>query len=198
MRGGAFPIRSDVTNVVAEATGLEVAALAQDTVRVARGTPGVTLLRFRLDNPGVSGISSSVRCTSLAVALTDSAGAMSGTPGNRVRALRLVAGSQILAARTVAPADPDTLSIVFEPPPRDRRQRAARRGARRRHHAVGTLRALRGAPARLDAGRRARREHARRGARVVTPATLRGGSVTVEAPAETPSCPSRLPCRRRS
>ncbi|HEV8479420.1 MAG TPA: hypothetical protein VGR66_01395 [Candidatus Eisenbacteria bacterium] len=114
--GGAFPVRSDLTSVVSEATGLEIAAAAtQDTTRVGRGAQGVTLMRFRLTNQGVSGISSSVRLTSMGLALVDSAGAPLITPGARVTSLRLMDGGQTLATRPVAPADPESLSLLLEP-----------------------------------------------------------------------------------
>ncbi|MGH7724332.1 MAG: DNRLRE domain-containing protein [Candidatus Eiseniibacteriota bacterium] len=112
---GTYPVRSGVANVVAEATQLEVTALAQDTVRVGRGNTGVPLVRFRLENVGVSGISSAVRVTSLALALTDSTGDRP-EPGRSLAELRIESGGLAIARRVLTASDPESLTIAFGPP----------------------------------------------------------------------------------
>ncbi|HUK61858.1 MAG TPA: hypothetical protein VLV15_00955, partial [Dongiaceae bacterium] len=113
---GSFPLRSGVAAVVAEATELDVTAGAEDTVRTSRGATGATLLRLRLANPGVSGVSSNVRVASLGFALIDSAGGDRSRPDTTLSALRLVSGAQVLATHMLAPADGDTLVLALVPP----------------------------------------------------------------------------------
>jgi hypothetical protein len=116
LQQGSYPLRSDVATVVAEATQLDVTALPPDTVRTSRGGHDATLLCFRLESPGVSGISSDVRVASMAVALTDSAGLDRVPPGVVVSELRLQAGSQVLARHTVTAVEGDTLVMTLTPP----------------------------------------------------------------------------------
>jgi hypothetical protein len=113
---GAYPLRSNATSVVAEATQLDVTASVQDTVRAGRGNTGVTFLKFRLESPGVSGISSNVRVATMAVALLDSAGVDQPAPGATLSGLRLLAGTQVLAQRTVDASDGAELALPFLPP----------------------------------------------------------------------------------
>jgi hypothetical protein len=113
---GSYPLRSNPTSIVAEATQLDVTALVQDTVRAGRGNSGVTLLKFRLESPGVSGISSNVRVAAMAVTLVDSAGIDHPLPGATVSELRLLAGTQVLAQRVVDASDHAELVLPFVPP----------------------------------------------------------------------------------
>jgi hypothetical protein len=113
--GGTFPVRSDLTSVVDEATQLTVSALARDTTRVARGATSVPLASLRLENPGVSGISSGVRVTSMGLVLLDASGAAVPDPASFVSGLRLVSQGRVLAARNVAAGDPESLIVVFDP-----------------------------------------------------------------------------------
>lgn len=116
LSGAGYPLRSDAASVVAEATELTVLALPPDTVRTSRGLPGATLLGTRLESPGIAGISSNAHVASLAVALTDSAGADVANPGAVFAALRLNAGAQVLASRTLTAGDGDSIVLAFTPP----------------------------------------------------------------------------------
>ncbi len=185
LSGSSYPLRSEVASIVAEATELDVATLAPDTVRTSRGLTGATLARFRMTSPGVSGISSNVRVSSLAVALSDSLGADLPTPGGTVSALRLEAGAQVVAQRGVAVTDGDTIVMTITPPielaanvPIDLRL-------------VGDISATApfgrfGARLRDSAWVDARDANTRTPVPVhYAPAVIAGGPVTIEAPADT-------------
>jgi hypothetical protein len=116
LQGASYPLRSEVARIVAEATEVDVTSLGPDTVRTSPGQPDATLMRFRLTSPGITGISSNVRVSSMAVALTDSAGADLAGPGGVFGTLRLRAGASIVATHALAPADGDSVILAFDPP----------------------------------------------------------------------------------
>jgi len=181
---GSWPVRSSAAQVVQEASHLEIHATAQDTVRTGRGVAGVVLARLRLENPGVTGITSAVRVAGFAAGLLDSAGIADPDPGRRITALRLVAGSQVLGSRPVAPGDAPDLAVPLSPPlllqaggPLD----VALLADLRADAPIGRFGARLMDSSQVDA----RDANTLAPIPVVyVPDTLRGGPVTIEAPAE--------------
>ena len=114
--GAAYPLRSELASIVAEATRIDMAPLGPDTVRTSPGQPGATLMRLSLTSPGITGITSNVRVTSLAVALTDSAGADLALPGSAFSEVRLKSGFSTVARRVLTALDADSLVLAFTPP----------------------------------------------------------------------------------
>lgn len=112
---GQFPLRSDVAGIVSPATRLDVDTVASDSTRAGRGGP-VTLLAARLENPGVSGVSSDVRIASFALGLFESAGTPLGQPADVLSRIDVIAGGLTLASRPVLGSDGAILAVSLSPP----------------------------------------------------------------------------------
>jgi hypothetical protein len=93
-----------------------VALTDSDSVRVARGAVSIPLLDLRLDNPGITGISSDVRIYSLALSLLDLTGNAVPNPAALLKQLRVRAGTQVVSTRPVLAGGGSVLSIPFSPP----------------------------------------------------------------------------------
>jgi hypothetical protein len=113
---GDYPVRSDPTRVVEEATDLNVSLLAADSTRAGRGATGVRLLDVRCLSPGVPGITSDVRVSSLAVGLLGEAGTPILQPGSRVKALRVRNGGQVAASLVVDAGAGPEITVPLSPP----------------------------------------------------------------------------------
>lgn len=113
---GGYPLHSEIARVVAEADRVTVERIAAVASRVSRGSVAVPLLELRIDNPGVTGISSDVRVHSLALGLIDSLLAAVPEPAARVKQLRVRTGAQVVATQLVLPGGGELLTIPFSPP----------------------------------------------------------------------------------
>ncbi len=114
--GGGWPVRSNVARVVSDAAPVTVAAIAADTLRVARGATSVPLVRVRLTSPGVPGISSDVRLSAFAIDVRDSAGGPVADAATWLGALRARSGASLAGARAVFAGDGATLVLALSPP----------------------------------------------------------------------------------
>jgi hypothetical protein len=111
----AFPIRTSLARVVAQATQLDVAAIAAPTVRASPAQLDVPLLDARLSSPGITGLTSDVRVAALEVVLMDSAGSAVPDPWTVLARLRLRGPfSQLYADRPVVPGD-TALALTLSP-----------------------------------------------------------------------------------
>ena len=183
--GSGYPIRSDVARIVLEATNVSVSPLPVDTVRTGRGATAVPLLGTRLENTGVSGISSDVRLSAMGIQLQDALTGAAVALGPLLSTLRVRSGAQIYLARTLTPADTSTLALVFSPPanlPVNTPLDLAVEGDIRVTAALGRYRARLLPPASIEA-----RDAT---TRALVPASFPqdsvvGGEIRIEAPAET-------------
>jgi hypothetical protein len=114
-QGTAWPVRSGLARIVTEATELDVAAIAAPNRTAGPGQTGVPLLTTRLTNPGVSGVSSDVRVSTLAVQLFDSAGVRVASPSSRLQRIRARTAFQTLADRPVTALDDSVIALSLTP-----------------------------------------------------------------------------------
>ena len=111
-----YPIRSDVARIVVEATGVTLLPLAGDTVRTSPGAYSVPLLGTRVENPGVSGLSSDVRLSALGLELRNAATGLRVAPNAILSGLRVRSGAKVHLARALVAADTATLVLALSPP----------------------------------------------------------------------------------
>ncbi|HYJ31764.1 MAG TPA: DNRLRE domain-containing protein [Candidatus Binatia bacterium] len=114
--GGAFPVASGLARIVADAVGLEVAALGGPAARVAVGSADVPLGTFRLDNAGVPGITSDVQVTQVGVTVADTAGVPVPQAASFLRRVVLRAGFQTFATQAVPVGSGPHVTLVLSPP----------------------------------------------------------------------------------
>ncbi len=114
VQGGSYPVRTGVAQIVAEATGLDVAELPAADARVGRGQGDVTALQARLTNPGPPG-TSDVGVSAFAVGLVDTNGLRLARPGLHLKRLRVQAQSQTLADLAVPPDADSLLTLALSP-----------------------------------------------------------------------------------
>jgi hypothetical protein len=114
-QGTTWPVRSGLARLVTEATELDVAAVAAPNRTAGPGQIGVPLLTTRLTNPGISGVSSDVRVSALAVQLSDSAGVRIARPASRLKRLRVRTAFQTLADRPVTALDDSVIALSLTP-----------------------------------------------------------------------------------
>jgi hypothetical protein len=112
---GAYPVRSNPARIVEDASDLEISEVALDSLRAAPGTTAIVLLAARLENPGVTGITSDVRLAAFTLELGDSLGRVAN-PGRRLKAVRVLEGSRLLGSRSVTPGDSARLSLALATP----------------------------------------------------------------------------------
>jgi hypothetical protein len=114
--GGAFPVRSAVARLVADATELRVAADPAQSSRVSRGAADVPLLALRLENPGNDGITSDVRVASLGALVSDTLGVPVLRPLAHLERLVARTAFQTHAARAILASDSARVALVLSPP----------------------------------------------------------------------------------
>ena len=113
---GGYPLRSGAAHVVAQALGIAVDTAGTMAPRVARGSRDVPIMTVRLDNPGITGISSDARVYSLGLSLLDSAGVAIADPTSRLKQVHARVESQVIATHVVASGVGSTIVLQFSPP----------------------------------------------------------------------------------
>lgn len=111
--GSAYPIRSGLARIVAEATRLELSAPAQPPANAGRGQAGVAMLELDLLNPGPAGLGSDVRLSRIAVEMLDSTGTPLRNPGQFLERIGISSGGQTYLDRAVTAADDSVLDLEF-------------------------------------------------------------------------------------
>ena len=116
LESGAFPLRSGTARLVAEPSQLQVSATPLGERRVGAGASDVPLLSLALLNPGIDGVTSDVRVSSIAVTVTDTTGAPVAAPAAWLKRIEVRTPTQTLAARLIGAADGPDVSLALAPP----------------------------------------------------------------------------------
>ncbi|MCA9751977.1 MAG: DUF11 domain-containing protein, partial [Gemmatimonadetes bacterium] len=106
-----YPVSSGLARVVAEATRLDVAAVAAPDFPAGRGQSAITVLDVTLNNPDPAGLAADVRVPSFAIALRDSAGMPIPDPQNRIDRIRVRTPNQVHLDRSINGSDGTTLGL---------------------------------------------------------------------------------------
>ena len=112
---GTPPIVTGLARVVEGATRVEVASADTTAMPVGRGQHGVTLLTLRLTSPGQDAITSDVLVNSVVLELRDTTQALVARPSDVLERVRVRAGTQVLAVRSLAPSDGPSLTLLLSP-----------------------------------------------------------------------------------
>ena len=109
------PVSTGLARVVEGATQLQVASTDTTMVPVGRGQARVTLMTLLLTSPGQDAITSDVLVNSLVLELRDTTQALVARPSDVLDRVRVRAGSQVLAVRSLAPSDGPSLTMLLSP-----------------------------------------------------------------------------------
>jgi hypothetical protein len=109
-------VLSGLARLVADATELRVTEVPVSSPRVAIGTDDVTLAAVRLENPGLSEITSDIQVGAIGVMVADSAGAPVSRAASWLRTIVLRTATQTFASRAVQADEGAALTLVLSPP----------------------------------------------------------------------------------
>lgn len=112
---GTPPILTGLARVVEGATRVQVASADTTAMPVGRGQHGVTLMTLRLTSPGQDAITSDVLVNSFVLELHDTTQALVARPSDVLDRVRVRAGTQLLAVRSLAPSDGPSLTLLLSP-----------------------------------------------------------------------------------
>lgn len=116
LAGASYPVVSGLASVQAEATELQVTARPTPDRTVGPGQPDVDLLDFRLENPGVTGLTSDVRVGAFVVSLGDTLGNALHQPDSILASLEVRVGAQQFLARSLGTGDSSRIVLELSPP----------------------------------------------------------------------------------
>lgn len=112
---GTPPITTGLARVVEGATEVDVASADTSVVPVGRGQHAVTLMTLRLTSPGQDAITSDVLVNSIVLELRDTTQALVARPSDVLERVRVRAGTQVLAVRSLGPSDGPSLAMLLSP-----------------------------------------------------------------------------------
>lgn len=115
LQGQPYPVRTGLARVVAEATEIDVAAVAGAPVEAARGQQNVPFATLRLTNPGITGVTSDVRVASFVVILRDSMGQAVSAPASVLQRVEVWSGPQLLADRPIQASEDSLIDLTLSP-----------------------------------------------------------------------------------
>jgi hypothetical protein len=115
LRNQSYPIRTGLARIVSAASELRLASADTAGVDTNPGLTQVPVLRLRLENPGIVGLTSDVRLGGLDLVLVDGAGQTVAEPDRWISRLRVEGPFGGVADRSVTSAEDSVLSLQFSP-----------------------------------------------------------------------------------
>ncbi len=115
LRDQSYPIRTGLARIVSAASELRLASADTASVRSSPGLTRAPVLRLRLENPGIVGLTSDVRLGGLDVVLVDDAGQTVAAPDAWLSRLRVEGPFGAVADRSVTSAEDSVVTLVFSP-----------------------------------------------------------------------------------